>query len=308
MEKDASIYVAGHTGTVGSAIVRELTRQGYTHLILRTHAELELMDQAAVIAFFAETKPEYVVLAAAKVGGIAANMASPADFLYENVAIQNNVIWNAHTNDVKKLLFLGSTCVYPRESPQPSKEEYLLEGKPEPTNEGYAIAKIAGMKLCEKIFEQYGKRFISCMPSNIYGPNDHFDPKRSHVVPGLITRMEEAKKNGDAEFPIWGTGSAQREFLFVDDLANAVVWLLNNYEEKEFANIGTGVPTAIKDLAAILKEIIGYEGELTFDTTKPDGAPLRYLDTTKMTERGWTATTDLRSGLEKTWKWYQEQT
>src|SRR3989344_1032552 len=221
MEKNASIYVAGHRGMVGSAIVRELTQLGYSHLIVRTRKELDLMEQAAVAGFFKKERPAYVILAAAKVGGIAANMSSQADFLLENMQIQNNVIWSAHLHDVKKFMFLGTSCIYPRDCPQPAKEEYLLDGKPEPTNEGYALAKIAGLKLCEKMYEQYGDTFISCMPTNIYGYNDDFDPKSAHVVPGMMQRMHVAKEHGDPELSIWGSGEARREFLFVDDLANA---------------------------------------------------------------------------------------
>src|SRR3989338_1065583 len=306
MEKNALIYVAGHAGMVGSAIVRELARLGYANLVVRTRAELDLMNQAAVADFFTKEKPKYVILAAAKVGGIAANMASQADFLYENMQIQNNVIWSAHTAGVKKLMFLGTSCIYPRECPQPAKEEYLLDGKPEPTNDGYALAKISGLKLCEKMYEQYGDRFISCMPTNIYGFCDDFDPKSGHVVPGMMQRMYTAKQNGDKEFSIWGSGRAEREFLFVDDLANAIVWLMNTYEEKDFLNIGTGVGTSIKELAVLLKGVIGYDGELVFDTTKPDGAPRKFLDVSKIHKLGWKYSTELKSGLEKTYQWYLE--
>jgi GDP-L-fucose synthase len=291
---------------VGSAIVRELKRLGYSNLILKTRAELELMDQAAVTDFFQKEKPEYVILAAAKVGGIAANMASQADFLYENMQIQNNVIWSAHTHNVKKFMFLGTSCMYPRNCPQPAKEEYLLDGKPEPTNEGYALAKIAGLKLCEKLYEQYGDTFISCMPTNIYGPNDDFDPKSGHVISSLMHKMHTAKQQGEKEVSIWGSGAAEREFLFVDDLAQAVVWMMNNYEEKAFLNIGTGSGISIKELAILLKEIVGYEGDLVFDTTKPDGAPRKFLDTSKINALGWKASTELKAGLQKTYAWHVE--
>ena len=306
MEKSASIYVAGHTGMVGSAVVRELTRLGYDNLLLRTHGELELTNQAAVTDFFKKEKPEYVILAAAKVGGILANTTFQANFLFENMQIQNNVIWNAHENGVKKLMFLGTSCIYPRECPQPAKEEYLLDGKPEPTNEGYALAKIAGLKLCEKLYEQYGDKFISCMPTNIYGYNDNFDPKSGHVVAGMMQRMHAAKMSGDLAFPIWGSGKPEREFLFVDDFAQAVVWLMNNYDKKEFLNIGTGVGTSIQELATLIKQVIDYKGELTFDTTKPDGAPIKYLDVGKMSALGWRYSTELEAGLEKTYRWYLE--
>lgn len=306
MEKNASIYVAGHRGMVGSAIVRELTQLGYSHLIVRTRKELDLMEQAAVAGFFKKERPAYVILAAAKVGGIAANMSSQADFLLENMQIQNNVIWSAHLHDVKKFMFLGTSCIYPRDCPQPAKEEYLLDGKPEPTNEGYALAKIAGLKLCEKMYEQYGDTFISCMPTNIYGYNDDFDPKSAHVVPGMMQRMHAAKQDGAPEFSIWGSGTAEREFLFVDDLAEAVVWLMNTYEEKNFLNIGTGVGTSIKELATLLKRVIGYTGKLVFDTSKPDGAPRKFLDVSKINALGWKYSTPLESGLKKTYQWYLE--
>lgn len=306
MEKDAAIYVAGHTGMVGSAVVRELTRLGYSNLIVRTRKELDLMNQAAVADFFKKENPEYVILAAAKVGGIAANMAAQADFLYENMQIQDNVVWNAHLHKVKKLLFLGSSCIYPRGCPQPVKEESFLNGKPDPVNEGYTMAKTSGMMLCAKLFEQYGDTFISCMPTNIYGPHDNFDPKLSHVISGMMHRMHTAKVNGDKEFVIWGTGAPRREFLFSDDLAQAIVWMMNNYEEKEFLNIGTGVDISIKELAVMLQKVIGYEGTLVFDTTKPDGAPRKSLDVSKMTTLGWKYSTGLLPGLEKTYAWYLE--
>lgn len=300
------MYVAGHTGMVGSAVVRELKRLGYSNLVLKTRKELDLMNQDSVAKFFKKEKPEYVILAAAKVGGIAANMSAQADFLFENMQIQNNVIWSAHRSGVKKLMFLGTSCMYPRSCPQPAKEEYLLDGKPEPTNEGYALAKIAGLKLCEKMYEQYGDVFISCMPTNIYGPNDDFDPKSGHVISSLMHRMHQAKQNGDIEVSIWGSGKAAREFLFVDDLAQAIVWLMNNYEEKDFLNIGTGVDISIKELAKLLKKVVGYEGNLVFDTTKPDGAPRKYLDVSTMSALGWNYSTELTSGLKKTYQWYLE--
>jgi len=262
------------------------------------------MNQSGVSDFFTKERPEYVILAAAKVGGIAANMASQADFLFENMQIQNNVVWSAHLTGVKKLMFLGTSCIYPRDCPQPAKEEYLLDGKPEPTNEGYALAKIAGLKLCEELYGQYGDKFISCMPTNIYGYGDDFDPKSAHVIPGLMHRMHVAKEHGDPELSIWGSGEARREFLFVDDLANAIVWLMESYEEKNFLNIGTGIDISIKDLALLLKKVVGYTGELVFDTTKPDGAPRKYLDVSKADKLGWKYSTELEQGLEQTYTWY----
>lgn len=306
MEKNALIYVAGHTGMVGSAVVRELTRLGYTNFVVRTRKELDLMNQAAVADFFQKERPTYVILAAAKVGGIAAHVGAHADFLYENMQIQNNVIWSAHTSGVKKLMFLGSSCIYPRGCPQPAKEESFLDGKPDPVNEGYTMAKTSGMVLCAKLYEQYGDRFISCMPTNIYGTHDDFDPKSSHVISGMMHRMHTAKVNGDKEFVIWGSGAPRREFLFSDDLAQAIVWLMNTYEEKEFLNVGTGTDISIKELATILKKVIGYTGTLIFDTTKPDGAPRKSLEVSKMTALGWTYSTELRSGLEQTYAWYLE--
>lgn len=305
MDKSSKIYVAGHRGLVGSAIVRRLEEKGYTNLVLRTRDELDLLNQVAVSDFFSSQAPEYVIDSAAKVGGIKANMTQPADFLYENLVIQNNIIWNAKQSGVKKLLFLGSSCIYPRESPQPMKEEYLLTGKPEVTNEAYAIAKIAGMKQCEYIYDQYGMKFISCMPTNIYGENDNFDPETSHVLPALIRRMIEAKQNGTPEIVIWGTGVSRREFLHVDDLANAAVWLLENYEDKQYLNVGTGEDISIKDLAYMLKEIIGYQGALVFDDTKPDGMPKKLLDVSRIRQLGWHHEVSLTDGLKRTIEWYQ---
>jgi GDP-L-fucose synthase len=307
MEKNSSIYIAGHKGMVGSAIVRELERLGYSNLILRTRGELDLINQSAVTEFFKKEHPEYVILSAARVGGIEANSSFPADFLFENMQIQNNVIWSAHLSGVKKLLFLGSSCIYPRNCPQPMKEEFLLDGKPEPTNEGYAIAKISGLKLCEKIYEQYGDKFISCMPTNIYGYNDNFDEKSSHVIPSLMQKMHLAKKNNDSKVIIWGSGQTKREFLFVDDLANAIVWLMNNYDDKKFVNIGTGIDVSIKELANLLKDVIGYKGELIFDTTKPDGMPRKLLDVSKINNLGWKYSTELPDGLKDSYEWYKKE-
>lgn len=306
MNKESKIYIAGHTGLVGSAIVRKLKTEGYTNLLLRTRAELDLLDQAAVKAFFEKEKPEYVIDSAARVGGIKANMTFPAEFLYENLQIQNNIIWSAYHSGVEKLLLLGSSCIYPRSAPQPMKEEYFLDGKVEPTNEGYALAKIVGMKLCEKISVEYSRKFISCMPTNLYGPGDNFTDESSHVVPALMRRMEEAKQNNVSEVVIWGSGESRREFLHVDDLAEAVLWLMNNYDAPDFLNVGTGQDVSIKELAFMIKEIAGYQGELVFDTTKPDGMPKKLLDVSKLTALGWTAHTELKTGLKETYNWYKE--
>lgn len=304
MEKNAKIFVAGHRGLVGSAIARRLESEGYTNLILKTRDELDLSSQVAVSEFFKNEKPEYVIDSAAKVGGIKANMTYPAEFLYENLQIQNNLIWSAKESGVKKFLFLGSSCIYPRECPQPMKEEYFMQGKPEPTNEAYAYAKISGMKMCEYIYDEFGMNFTSCMPTNIYGENDNFDPETSHVIPSLIHRMHTAKIEDTPEVVIWGTGVSRREFLHVDDLADAVVWLLENYDQKQFLNIGTGEDVSIKELAEIIKDLVGYEGRLVFDATKPDGMPKKLLDVSKLTEAGWKYKIDFTTGLERTYKWY----
>lgn len=302
--KNSKIYIAGHAGMVGSAITRKFTKEGFTNLVFRTKEELNLLDQKAVRDFFVEEKPEYVIVSAARVGGIKANMTYPAEFLYENLQIQNNVIWQAHLSNVNKLLFLGSSCIYPRECPQPMKEEYFMDGKVEPTNDGYAIAKIAGMKLCEKIYEEYQQTFISCMPTNIYGENDNFDLESSHVIPALIRRIHEAKINNLPEVVIWGSGNSRREFLYVDDLGNAVFWLMNNYNEQQFLNIGTGDDVSIKELAFFLKDIVGYNGNLVFDTSKPDGMPKKLLDVGKIRNLGWKHKIDFKNGLEQTYKFF----
>ncbi len=304
MNKDSKIYVAGHRGLVGSAIVRKLQADGYKNLILKTRQELDLQNADAVSAFFKKEKPEYVVLAAAKVGGIKANMTYPSEFLIENLRIQNNVIWSAFENKAKKLLFLGSSCIYPRDCPQPMQEKYFLEGKPEPTNEAYAIAKIAGMKLCEYIREEHDMHFVSCMPTNIYGENDNFDLESSHVIPALMRRMHEAKVNGDPEVVIWGTGVSRREFMHCDDLADAIVFLLNNFDETLFINVGTGKDISIKELALQMKDIVGYEGKLVFDATKPDGMPKKLLDVSRLHKLGWHHQIDFDEGLKNTYKWY----
>ncbi|MBL7702271.1 MAG: GDP-L-fucose synthase [Ferruginibacter sp.] len=297
MKKTDKIYVAGHTGMVGSAIVNALTRGGYTNLVSRSSQQLDLRKQGQVESFFSEEKPQYVFLAAAKVGGIMANNTYRADFLYDNLAIVSNIIHSAYKNQVSKLLFLGSSCIYPKLAPQPIKEEYLLTGLLEKTNEPYAIAKIAGIKLCETYREQYGANFISVMPTNLYGKNDNYHPENSHVLPALIRRFHEAKMNGFSEVSIWGTGNPQREFLFADDLADACLFLMDNYNEKEIINIGCGTDISIKELAEIIKEITGFTGALVFDTTKPDGTPRKLLDVTKLGNLGWHYKTSLREGI-----------
>lgn len=306
MEKNSKIYVAGSTGLVGWAIVRRLQDEGYTNIITRTRNELDLTDKQAVNLFYTTIRPEYVIISAAKVGGIKANMTYPAEFLYENLEIQNNLIWWAHLSGVTKLLFLGSSCIYPRECPQPMKEEYLMTGKLEPTNEWYAIAKIAGMRLCEYISRQFGKNFISCMPTNIYGPGDHFDAERWHVIPAMITRMHAAKLAGDTTFGVWGTGSARREFLYVEDLAEVVMYLMDNYTGTDFLNIGTGEDVSIKELTYILMDIMDYHPEIIFDTTKPDGMPRKLLDVTKLTETGWKYRTPLVEWLKNTYDYFNQ--
>lgn len=297
MEKEAKIYVAGHRGMVGSAIYRKLQSEGYSNIMTKTSKELDLRNQGEVAQFFKTEKPDYVFLAAAKVGGIIANNTYRADFIYENLAIQNNVIHQSHLHGVKKLMFLGSSCIYPKLAPQPLKEESLLTGKLEPTNEPYAIAKIAGIKMCEAYRSQYGHNFISVMPTNLYGINDNYHPENSHVLPALIRKFHEAKINGTDEVIIWGTGSPLREFLFADDLADACVFLMENYDEPQFINIGVGEDLSIKDLALLIKEVIGYEGDLRFDTSKPDGTPRKLMDVSKLHTLGWKHQTELRAGI-----------
>ncbi|KIO77061.1 GDP-L-fucose synthase [Pedobacter lusitanus] len=297
MEKSAKIYIAGHRGMVGSAIHRKLTSQGYTNLITRTSSELDLRNQQAVADFFALEKPDYVFLAAAKVGGIIANNTYRADFLYENLAIQNNVIHQAYETGVKKLMFLGSSCIYPKLAPQPLKEEYLLTGLLEETNEPYAIAKIAGIKLCDAYRAQYNCNFISVMPTNLYGYNDNYHPQNSHVLPALIRKFHEAKVNGTPEVIIWGSGSPMREFLFADDLADACYFLMQNYNEPHLINIGTGEDLTIKDLALLVKKVTGFEGALTFDSTKPDGTPRKLMDVSKLHNLGWKHQVELEDGI-----------
>jgi GDP-L-fucose synthase len=306
MDKNAKIFVAGHKGLVGSAIVAELEKQGYTNLLLKTRKELDLIDQKAVRDFFVNEKPEYVIDAAAKVGGILGNSTYPADFLFQNLQIQANIISSAHENDVKKLLFLGSSCIYPRDSKQPMKEEYWLTGKFEPTNEAYAIAKSAGIVMCDKYREQYGDNFISAMPTNLFGPRDNFHPQNSHLVPAMMRRLHEAKLAGAKEAVIWGTGNPRRELLYIDDMAEACVFLINNFNEAGPINVGTGEDLSIKEIAETIKSVVGFEGELIFDTSKPDGMPVKVMDVTRINNLGWIAKTSLKDGLQKMYDWFLE--
>jgi GDP-L-fucose synthase len=304
MNKDSKIFVAGHNGMVGSAIVRKLKELGYTKIITKSRKELDLTNQFQVNHFFHFERPEYVFLAAAKVGGIKANDDFRADFIYENIMIQSNIIKASHSNGVKKLLFLGSTCIYPKHCPQPIKEEYLLTGLLEPTNDAYAIAKISGVKMCQSFNKQYGDNFISVMPTNLYGPNDNYDLNNSHVLPAMIRKFHEAKVEEKDIVEIWGTGTPMREFLYVDDLADACVYLMNNYNSSEIVNIGTGEDLTIKDLAHLVKEVVGFNGDIYFNTDKPDGTPKKLSDVSKLKEIGWSYKTTLREGLEKTYKDY----
>jgi len=329
MEKNSKIYVAGHRGLVGSAIVKNLESKGYKNLLLKTHKELDLLDQQAVKEFFETEKPEYVILAAAKVGGIVANNTYRADFIYENLQIQNNVIHQSYLNGVKKLLFLGSTCIYPKNAPQPMREDSLLTSELEYTNEPYAIAKIAGIKMCESYNIQYGTNFISVMPTNLYGPNDNFDLETSHVLPALLRKMHEAKLNNTPKVEIWGSGKPRREFLYSEDMADACVFLLENrdfrdtYTESDgtndsctpnsiknkeirntHINIGTGVDISIKELAETIKKIVGYEGELYFDSLKPDGTMVKLTDPSKLHALGWKHKVDLEDGISRVYEWY----
>ena len=306
MEKDSKIYIAGHRGLVGSALVRKLTEMGYMNLIARTHAELDLTRQRDVEDFFDKERPEYVFLAAAKVGGILANNTYPAEFIYSNIVVQSNVIHSSYLFGVKKLSFLGSSCIYPRDCPQPMKEEYLLSGYLEPTNEPYAVAKIAGIKMCQSYNRQYGTNYISVMPTNLYGPNDNFDLQNAHVLPALIRKFHEAKVADQKEVVVWGTGSPRREFLYIEDLADACVFFMNNYNSSEIINIGVGKDISIRELALMVKEIVDYNGELVFDTSKPDGTPRKLLDVSKLSSLGWKAKTSLEEGIKKTYEWYAE--
>lgn len=297
VEKNSKIYVAGHRGMVGSAIVRKLEAEGYSNIVFRTSSELNLMDQSAVQQFFEEEKPEYVFLAAAKVGGIHANNVFRAEFLYNNLMIEANIIHAAHEHNVTKLLFLGSSCIYPKFADQPLKEDSLLTGALEPTNEPYAIAKIAGIKLCEAYRDQYGDNFISAMPTNLYGPNDNYDLKTSHVLPALLRKFHTAKAEGHPNVEVWGSGSPKREFLHVNDLAEACYFLMMNYNEKLFVNIGTGVDVTIKELAETIKETTGFEGELVWDSSKPDGTPRKLMDVSRINDFGWKHEIDLKDGI-----------
>lgn len=302
MDKSSKIYVAGHRGMVGSAIVRKLSNEGFENIVTRTSSELDLRNQQAVEDFFAEEKPLFVFLAAAKVGGIVANNTYRADFLYENLMIQSNVIHSAYRHNVSKLMFLGSSCIYPKMCPQPIKEEYLLTGPLEITNEPYAIAKIAGLKMCEAYRTQYGCEFISVMPTNLYGPNDNYDLKNSHVLPALIRKFFEAKRDGVPSVEIWGSGKPMREFLHVDDLADACFFLMNSYDGQEALNIGTGEDLSILDLAHLIKKVSGYEGELVFDASKPDGTPRKLLDVSRLHSLGWKHTISLEEGIRMVWE------
>ena len=307
MKNDSKIYVAGHQGLVGSSIMRRLRAEGYNNFVLRTHQEIDLEIQRDVEELFNSERPEYVFLAAARVGGIFANNTYPADFIYNNLIIQANVINAAYKFGVKKLLFLGSSCIYPKFAPQPMKEEHLLTGKLEPTNEPYAIAKIAGILMCQAYNRQYGTNFISVTPTNLFGPNDNFDPLNSHVLPALIRKFHEAKIEGRPYVEVWGTGNPRREFLYVDDLAEACLFLMDSYNESEIINIGMGEDISIKELAYIIKEVVGYGGEIRFDLNKPDGSPRKLLDTGRIRALGWRPKTSLREGMEKTYKWYKSQ-
>ncbi|WP_195402644.1 GDP-L-fucose synthase [Clostridium perfringens] len=306
MNKNSKIYVAGHRGLVGSAIVRNLEEKGFKNIICRTHKELDLTNQNEVRRFFEEERPEYVFLAAAKVGGIHANNTYPADFIYENLMIQNNVIKAAHDFEVKKLLFLGSTCIYPKMAPQPIKEDYLLTGSLEETNEAYAVAKIAGLEMCKFFKRQYGDNFISCMPTNLYGPNDNFDLKNSHVLPALIRKFHEAKVNNSEVVEVWGTGKPLREFLYVDDMADACVFLMENYDGEQHVNIGTGVEVSIRELAETVKKVVGFEGELVFNTDMPDGTPRKLTTVDKLNGLGWRHKIDSNNGIKMAYEWFLE--
>lgn len=306
INKESKIYVAGHRGLVGSAIVRLLEKKGYTNIITQKREDLDLTNQQSVRNFFEKEKPEYVFLAAAKVGGIMANQTYSADFIRENLSIQLNIIENTYLHKVKKLLFLGTSCIYPKMAQQPIKEEYFLTGPLEETNKAYSIAKIAGIIMCQSYNKQYGTNFISVMPTNLYGPNDNFDLENSHVLPALIRKFHEAKEHNMPDVVLWGDGSAKREFLYVDDLADASIFLMNNYKDSEIINIGTGVGISIKDLAEIIKKIVGFKGKIVWDTTKPNGAPKKLLDTKKLNKLGWKYSIDLETGLKETYKWFNE--
>lgn len=304
MEKNSRIYVAGHTGMVGSALVRGLKSKGYNNIIFKTHGELDLTDQALTEKFFEAEKPEYVFLAAAKVGGIHANSTYPADFIMENMLIECNVIRSAHANNVKKLMFLGSSCIYPKMCPQPIKEEYLLTGELEPTNEAYALAKISGIMMCRSYNKQYGTKYVSAMPASLYGVNDRFNINNSHVIPSMIIKIHNAKKLNKPFVELWGTGTPLREFLYVDDMADACIFLMNTYEGNDFVNIGSGQEISIRNLAGIIKKAIGYQGELIFDASKPDGTPRRVLDNAKIISTGWSPKIGMEEGIRREYEYY----
>jgi GDP-L-fucose synthase len=306
MERDARIYVAGHQGLVGSALERQLRARGFARFVHRTHAELDLADANTVEQFFAKEEPEYVFLAAARVGGILANNTYPADFIRENLHVQLNVVESAHRHGVRKLMFLGSACIYPKLAPQPIREEHLLTGLLEPTNEPYAIAKIAGISLCQSYNRQFGTNYVSVMPTNLYGPGDSFDLQNSHVLPALLRRIDEAKRHQSPAVTIWGTGTPRREFLYVDDMASACIHLMEHYDSSEIMNIGSGEDLSIRDLAERIQRLVGYEGRLEFDTSKPDGVPLRRLDISRLLATGWSPAVGLDEGLRRTYQWYTE--
>jgi len=308
MKKDSKIFIAGHKGMVGSAIVRELEAQGYSNIITKARTELDLLSQQAIADFFAREKPQFVFLAAAKVGGIEANRSQLADFTYENLQIQNNIIHSSYINGVERLIFLGSSCIYPRLAAQPIKEEYLLTGPLEPTNYGYAIAKIAGVKMCDAYRAQYGCDFVPLMPTNLYGINDNFNLTTSHVLPALMRKFHEAKLRNDPSVEVWGTGTPKRELLFVDDLAKACVFVMNNKNVSGLTNIGTGEDATIAELATLVKKTVGFKGEIRFDSSKPDGAPRKVLDVSKINALGWKATTSLEEGLALVYDWYKNNT
>ena len=307
MKINSRIYVAGHRGLAGSAIYRALKKAGYQNIITRTHSELELLNAPEVRAFFSETKPEFVFLAAAKVGGIHANSSYPAEFIRENIVVQTNVIHEAWKHEVKKLVFLGSSCIYPKLCPQPMKEEYLLTGELEPTNDAYALAKIAGIKTCQSYNHQYGTNFISVMPTNLYGPNDNFHPEDSHVLPALIRKFYEAKIASEDVVKIWGSGNPRREFIHSDDLADAILFLMDNYDDPEIINVGCGMDQTIRELAETIKEVSGFTGSLVFDSSRPDGTPQKVLDTSRINLLGWEPKVTLKEGLKKVYQWYSSK-
>lgn len=304
MNKSAKIYVAGHAGFIGTAVVERLRDAGYTNLLLRTHAELDLLDATKVREFFLQERPEFVIDSAARAGGIHANVTFPAEFLYENLQIQNNLMWAAKETNVKKFLFISSAVIYPNVCPQPMKEEFFMQGEPDPTKAGYAYAKIVGVKLCEYINAEFGMNFISCAPTNIYGVGDNFDPETSHVIPALLRRMHDAKIKNAPEVVIWGTGNSKREFLYIDDLAEAIVWLMERYDEKQFLNVGVGEDISMRELAELIQQLVGYTGELVFDATKPEGTPRRLYDVSRIHATGWKHKVGFEEGLRRTYEWY----